>query len=209
MNINRITLLCTAILYSLLTPSVVWADMYKYVDKHNRTYFSDTPINNKYEKMIRTWKGWELPKNDSSSRWHFINNKKKYSPIIDRAAKRHGLYEDLLHSVIRVESSYNPNAVSRAGAVGLMQLMPETAKRFGVRDRRDPSQNIEGGARYLSYLFELFKLHNDNLKLRLVLASYNAGEGAVKKYNNTIPPYKETKDYVKKVLALCASRQCN
>jgi soluble lytic murein transglycosylase-like protein len=96
--------------------------------------------------------------------------------------------------VIKVDSNYNPKAVSRAGAQGLMQLIPATARRFGVRNTFDAKENIEGGVRYLKYLQTLY--NND---LRLALAAYNAGEGAVAKYNNWIPPYAETQNYVYQV----------
>jgi soluble lytic murein transglycosylase-like protein len=98
--------------------------------------------------------------------------------------------------VITVESGYNPSAVSRAGAVGLMQLMPETAKRYNVTNRHDPEQNIHAGAQYLSDLLRMF----DN-NLQLAIAAYNAGEQAVMKYGNRIPPYRETLAYVPKVMS--------
>ena len=101
----------------------------------------------------------------------------------------------LLHAVIRTESAYQPNALSHAGACGLMQLMPQTAARFNVRDIWDPAENIRGGATYLRLLLDMFD--ND---LRLALAAYNAGENAVKRYGNEIPPYQETQDYVRRVL---------
>jgi soluble lytic murein transglycosylase-like protein len=110
-------------------------------------------------------------------------------------ARQHDLYPELLHAVIRTESAYNPAALSSAGAVGLMQLMPGTAKRYGVPDIWDPVENLRGGARYLRDLLDLFG--ND---LRLALAAYNAGENAVIKYGNRIPPYPETQRYVRKVL---------
>lgn len=103
----------------------------------------------------------------------------------------------MLHAVIQTESAYDADAISSAGAVGLMQLMPETAKRFGVTDRNDPDQNVEGGTRYLKHLLGLF-----GPNLHLAVAAYNAGENAVMKYNNSIPPYPETQNYVKQVLAL-------
>lgn len=119
----------------------------------------------------------------------------RYQPIIESAARRHGLLPELLHAVIRTESAYKPNALSHAGACGLMQLMPGTAERFRVTEIWDPVQNIEGGAAYLRFLLDLFD--ND---IRLALAGYNAGEGAVKRYGNQIPPYPETQNYVRKVL---------
>jgi soluble lytic murein transglycosylase-like protein len=119
----------------------------------------------------------------------------RYQPLIEAAAHRHGLVPELLHAVIRTESAYKPDALSHAGACGLMQLMPATAERFRVSEIWDPAQNIEGGAAYLRFLLDLFD--ND---LRLALAGYNAGEGAVKRYGNQIPPFPETQNYVRKVL---------
>jgi soluble lytic murein transglycosylase-like protein len=115
--------------------------------------------------------------------------------LIRKVAKKAKLSPELLHAVIQAESSYNPKAKSSAGAVGLMQLMPGTASRYGVTNIWDPSQNLEGGARYLRDLLDMFKNN-----LRLALAAYNAGENAVKKYGNRIPPYPETQKYVRKVL---------
>jgi soluble lytic murein transglycosylase-like protein len=109
---------------------------------------------------------------------------------------------ELLHAVIRAESAYQPNALSHAGACGLMQLMPATAARFRVRNIWDPAENIEGGATYLRFLMDLFD--ND---LRLALAGYNAGENAVKRYGNQIPPYPETQNYVRKVLQFLWAEQ--
>lgn len=119
----------------------------------------------------------------------------RYRHLIEDAAQRHGLTPELLHAVIRTESAYQANARSHAGACGLMQLMPQTATRFSVADIWDPAENIDGGAAYLRFLLDLFD-HD----LRLALAGYNAGEGAVKKYGYQIPPYRETQDYVRKVL---------
>jgi soluble lytic murein transglycosylase-like protein len=113
--------------------------------------------------------------------------------LVANIARRHEVEPSLVDSVIRVESNYNPNAVSSAGAMGLMQLIPSTARRFGVNNTFHPEQNIEGGVRYLKYLMELYK--GDE---RLALAAYNAGEGAVAKYKG-IPPYRETQNYVYQV----------
>jgi soluble lytic murein transglycosylase-like protein len=112
---------------------------------------------------------------------------------VERAAAQHSLPPALLHSVIKVESNYNPSAVSPKGAQGLMQLIPSTALRFGVSDVFDPADNIQGGARYLRYLLDLY--HGD---YPLALAAYNAGEGAVAKYG-TVPPYPETQNYLRLV----------
>jgi len=120
-----------------------------------------------------------------------------YQSLIQEVAASTSLEPALLHAVIQTESAFNPKAVSPKGAVGLMQLMPATAKRFGVTDRTDATSNVYGGARYLRYLLGMF---NNNMKL--ALAGYNAGENAVKRYGNKIPPYRETKGYVKKVMRL-------
>ena len=119
---------------------------------------------------------------------------RKYRPLIMQAARDTGLDANLIHAVILAESAYNPKALSPKGAMGLMQLMPQTAKRFNVTDAYDPAQNIRGGTRYLKFLMERFGNDTD-----LVTAAYNAGEGAVEKYGRSIPPYKETQEYVRKV----------
>jgi soluble lytic murein transglycosylase-like protein len=113
--------------------------------------------------------------------------------MVDDIAQRHDVDSDLVHSMIRVESNYNPFAVSNKGALGLMQLVPSTARRFGVADVFDPAQNVEGGVRYLKYLLDLYE--GDH---RLALAAYNAGEGTVERYRG-VPPFRETRDYVYRV----------
>jgi len=180
---------------SVCSPLIASADIYKYIDKHGRVILTDTPKNNKYKRLVKTWKGWEEAKSQIALKDMF-KNKERYTSTIDNIADRHRLPNHLLHAVITAESAYDPNAVSKAGAVGLMQLMPATAKRYGVKNRRDPSDNINGGAQYLRDLLRQF---NNNLVL--TLAAYNAGEGAVKKYGNKVPPYKETRNYVNKVIA--------
>ena len=114
--------------------------------------------------------------------------------LVEAVAKQYDVDPLLVHSVIQTESNYNPYAVSPKGAQGLMQLMPATAKRFGVNNSFDIKENIEGGVRYLKYLGTLFP--DDP---RLAIAAYNAGEGAVWKYGNNIPPYRETEQYVERV----------
>lgn len=168
-----------------------YADIYKYTTSDGKVYYTDKPKSGvKYKRILKS--KYKHNKNEYKNiRW----NKKKYSPLIAKAAAKYNIDEKLLHAIIRTESAYNKNAISSAGAVGLMQLMPATAKRFGVIDRKNAVQNIEGGARYVKFLMKMF-----NSNIDLVLASFNAGEGAVRKYKNSIPPYAETQDYVRKVL---------
>lgn len=111
-------------------------------------------------------------------------------------ARLHGVEEALVRTIIHVESAYRPAARSHAGAQGLMQLMPATARRFGVSNSYDPEQNIEGGTRYLAWLLDRY-----NGNVTLAAAAYNAGEGAVDKYGG-VPPYSETRNYVLKVTSL-------
>lgn len=118
-----------------------------------------------------------------------------YDNIVQDVSARYNVPAKLIHSIILAESNYDPWAVSKKGAVGLMQLMPETAREYGVIDRYDPRQNIEGGVKYLKYLMKLFDGKTD-----FVLAAYNAGQEAIKKYNG-IPPYNETINYIRKVTA--------
>lgn len=126
-----------------------------------------------------------------------INHALPYGDIVRAAALANSIDEAFLHAVIHIESGYNARATSPQGARGLMQLMPATAKELGVSDAYDPSQNIHAGARYLSQLKSQFK---DDLSL--VLASYNAGPGAVERYGGKIPPYPETRLYVPRVLQI-------
>jgi soluble lytic murein transglycosylase-like protein len=121
------------------------------------------------------------------------NLKLKYDGIIKTMARRYNVPPDLIHSIIKAESNYDIRAVSKKGAVGLMQLMPETGKQYGVKDLYDPADNIEGGVKYLK---DLVKLYERNTKL--VLAAYNAGQEAIKKYKG-IPPYPETINYIKTI----------
>jgi soluble lytic murein transglycosylase-like protein len=128
------------------------------------------------------------------------DRRSKYDPVIEHYANKYGVDPTLVRAVIQVESNFNPNCVSSKGARGLMQLMPATARRFGVTNIHDPEQNIHGGVRFLSYLMRLF-----NEDLPRVLAGYNAGENAVLKYGG-IPPYAETSTYVVRAMTVYRGR---
>lgn len=179
-------------LSALFFSELVSADIYKYISSDGRVHFSDTKKNSRYKRVIKS----RTKKRKASVAYRsFKKNQKKFQPLIEKIAIQHKVDPKLLHAIIRAESAYDPNAISKVGAVGLMQLMPATAKRYGVKNRRNPVQNITGGTRYLKDLLAMF---NSNLKL--AVAAYNAGEYAVKKYRNSVPPYRETRNYVKKVL---------
>ncbi|MBI4127052.1 MAG: lytic transglycosylase domain-containing protein [Deltaproteobacteria bacterium] len=124
----------------------------------------------------------------------------KYAPLIQESAAKYNVPVELICGVILQESGGNTKARSPVGAKGLMQLMPKTAERFGVRDSFDPAQNIDGGTKYLRFLLDRF--HGD---IRLALAGYNAGEGAVEKHGNKVPPYRETQNYIPSVLGYTQS----
>jgi len=124
-----------------------------------------------------------------------ISAKDKIKSMVNKISKKHGVDEKLVNALINQESGFNPNAKSRVGAMGLMQLMPSTAKGLGVTNPMDPEQNIEGGVKYLKSM-----LNKYNGNIILALAAYNAGTGAVDKYDG-VPPYKETQNYVKSILS--------
>lgn len=179
-------------LTSLLISNEVLADIFKFIDNDGRIYYTDKPKNSLYKRIIRT-----RPINYAAALPFAGVNKKKFADLIADAANRHQVDVRLLHAVIQAESAYDARAISSAGAVGLMQLMPDTARRYGVSNRNDPVQNIDGGTHYLKDLLRMF-----NSNLNLAVAAYNAGEGAVMRYNNSIPPYPETQNYVRTVMSL-------
>ena len=186
------SLLALAVISSAAFAEPVLAGVYTFTDANGVLHFTNKPSNPQYAGMKRV--GYMPDPGRGISR---RVNSERFSPLIEQAAREHEIDQALLHAVITVESGYDPDAVSRKGAVGLMQLMPQTARRYGVRNMYDPAQNIQGGARYLRDL--LGRFNND---LRLTLAAYNAGEEAVAQYGNRIPPFRETLRYVPKVLEI-------
>ena len=205
-------------------PQAAWADVYGYVDEQGMAHFSTVKLNSRYRLFLRggdkpfdaadlmtpgklTQKP-EAPASQASPLMQALSqhpNLKKYEALLNQAAREFDLEPALLKAVMAAESGFNPSAISAKGAVGLMQVLPATAARYGLQgDKKkslvqklaDPKVNIRLGARYLRDLRQLFPARPD-----LVLASYNAGEGAVQKYDNKIPPYPETRNYVKVVTA--------
>ena len=177
------------------------ADIYSFKDENGVVHFSNMPDDKRY-KLIRREAGSApapvaAPAVGAAANVYMPAEEsiRRFSPIIDTASRLHGVDAALIHAVISAESGYNPSALSKAGAMGLMQLMPQTAKRYGVTNIMDPVQNITGGVRYLRDLLSMF-----NGNLELAIAAYNAGENAVIRYGNKIPPYAETVQYVPKVL---------
>jgi len=168
------------------------ADIYKYEDDEGVLHLTNMPSdpNAKYVVVMREKRILFQPTIDVT----------KYDHLITKAADKFKLDSALIKAIIKAESNFNHKAVSPVGAQGLMQLMPKTASYLNVDDSFHPEKNIEGGARYLSYLLKTYRGN-----LPLALAAYNAGEKAVAKYNYNIPPYKETQNYVRRVLSFYES----
>ena len=171
------------------------ADVYVYTDAENVAHYTNAPVHGQYQRLSALMEA-EGSHNRAGAAI-VKGNAAVYAPQIEQAAVEAGIDAALVHAVITAESGYNPAAVSRTGAQGLMQLMPDTAKRYSVKDAFDPEQNIRGGTQYLRDLLDMF----DN-NLKLAIAAYNAGENAVIRHGKRIPPYRETQAYVPRVLRL-------
>ena len=172
------------LLSSLLLPAVGFADVYVFRDKDGVLNFTNVPTHGGFRRVMRD--GPQPPASVSSSG--------DYDEVIRSVSDRHSIDADLVRAVIKAESDFNSNARSRKGAMGLMQLMPDTARLHNVLNAFDPVDNIEGGVRHLRMLLERYQ--GD---LRLSLAAYNAGSGAVERHGG-IPPFVETREYVRRVL---------
>jgi soluble lytic murein transglycosylase-like protein len=187
--------------YATFASTASIANIYSFTDDRGVVHFSNLPhLDKRYRMVYRIPTDANLRPNAWSPKGPSSVDIGKYIPIIDSAARAYGLDPKLVHAVIRAESGYNPNALSPKGAVGMMQLIPATAQRYGVRNSNDPTENIHGGSRYLS---DLIKMFNGNVEL--ALAGYNAGENAVIRAGNRIPPYAETMAYVPKVMGFYRS----
>jgi soluble lytic murein transglycosylase-like protein len=171
------------------------AQIYTYVDSDGVRHYTDVPDNNRYRLLLIS------PQERTSSGdrydWQLLSRAGQYDSIIEKAAISAAVEPNLLRAVIVVESGFNSRAVSKRGAVGLMQLMPATATRFGVSNPYDPLENVHGGARYLKFLMDHF-----GQDIRLALAAYNAGEDAVERNGGQVPPFTETMAYVPRVLKI-------
>ena len=181
-QIKQVIIGCLVIITLLfLWQRVAVADIYMYIDSDGILHFTNAPTTSQYRLYIK-----ERPKTAESS--------KEYDHLIGEASQMFDLSFPLLKAMIKVESNFNSNAVSKSGAIGLMQIMPKNIKALKIRDPFHPRDNIMGGATYLKQMINRF-----NGRLPLALAAYNAGPSAVARYN-AIPPIKETEDYVKKVM---------
>lgn len=199
MSLSSLSVVLACLLCMGSVPAL--ADIFSFKDERGVVHFTNLPNGDKRFKMIRKEEVRSAGQPSIGAARVaalFMPSQAdilKFSGVIDSASKANGVDSALVHAVITAESGYNPAAVSRAGARGLMQLMPNTAARYGVRNIHDPVDNINGGVRYLRDLMTMF-----NGNMELAVAAYNAGENAVIRHGNRIPPYAETVHYVPKVL---------
>jgi len=176
------------------------ADIYAWRDEHGRLVLSKQPAPPGVTVRTFAVHGNDALRTTSAQTSPLPLEHRLHAAVASHAA-RHALDPDLVRAVIRVESGWNPHAVSKKGAMGLMQLMPATAAEYGVADPFNPDENIRAGVAYLRRLIDRF-----DGKTELALAAYNAGPGAVEKYHRTIPPYRETRSYVKRIVSVTEVR---
>jgi soluble lytic murein transglycosylase-like protein len=188
------TLLLIATVLSAST-AAAHSKIYTYVDADGLRHYTDVPDNNRYRLLVLS----PQERTESGDRYDsmLLARATQYDSIIETAAVSASVEANLLRAVIVVESGFNSRAVSKRGAVGLMQLMPATATRFGVSNPYDPRENVHAGAHYLKFLMDRF-----GQNVRLALAAYNAGEDAVERNGGQIPPFTETMAYVPRVLKI-------
>jgi soluble lytic murein transglycosylase-like protein len=177
-------------------PGLARADVYSFTDERGIEHFSNVPSDARYKLLIAT-PGDVAAGAPKTQSVNWLARSMQYDAFIKGAAKDATIQAALVRAVIVVESGFNPRAVSKKGAIGLMQLRPATARRYGVKNIYDPEQNVRAGARYLSDLLARF-----DSNVELALAAYNAGEEAVEKYGRRIPPYRETLSYVPNVMRI-------
>jgi soluble lytic murein transglycosylase-like protein len=191
--------LCYVIFVILsLQTQLARADIYSFVDEAGVTHFSNVPTDGRYRLLLAAPPApAPAPGTAASGDTHWLTRSRAFDPFIETASREAQVQPQLVRAIIVVESAFNPKAVSRKGAVGLMQLLPETARRYGASNAFDPEQNISAGTRYLR---DLIARYGNNLEL--VLAAYNAGAEAVERYGKRIPPYSETRSYVPAVLSI-------
>jgi len=193
---NRLYLLILLLL--IAWPALAGDRVYHYATADGAPLFTDRKITGQQLIGIREYgRPSAVTGRCNLNSAHIRKRIQRYSTLIHKLAARHDIDESLIKAVITTESCFNPRAVSRVGARGLMQLMPDTATMLGVSDAFDPEQNLSGGIRYLRMMLDEF-----NQDQRLALAAYNAGPEAVRKYGNTVPPYRETRHYVRKILKM-------
>jgi soluble lytic murein transglycosylase-like protein len=195
-RVNRFLMLTALAASAAAVPA--FADIYSFKDERGVVHFTNLTPTDKRFKMIRREANNPAPMPLASGAPVYMPsqaNIQRYAGMIEAAAQFHGVDVALVHAVISAESGYNAGALSKAGARGLMQLMPATAQRYGVQNIMDPQENIQGGVKYLRDLLMMFQGN-----MELAVAAYNAGENAVIKYGHKVPPYAETVNYVPKVL---------
>jgi soluble lytic murein transglycosylase-like protein len=176
------------------------ADIYAWRDEHGRLVLSKQPAPPGVAVRTFAVHGNDGLRTTRAEGAAMPLERRLHAAVADHAA-RHALDPDLVRAVIRVESGWNPRAVSRKGAMGLMQLMPATAAEYGVADPFNPTENIRAGVAYLRRLIDRF-----DGRTELALAAYNAGPGAVEKYHRTVPPYRETRTYVQRIVSVTELR---
>ncbi len=199
---HKITIILAVALFVCIPVLSAWADIYQYIDENGVLHFTNVNSGKNHKRIstepVAPRETPTQPKTRPASPSPSVqaNIPAAYLDIINSACGRHGVDPSLVHAIVKVESDFNPYAMSRKGAMGLMQLMPQTAVDMNIKNSFNPAENIDGGVKYLRYLIDRYEGN-----LSLALAAYNSGETAVKRWG-TIPPYKETQNYVKRILKI-------